>query len=301
MPYTLRIVFSGLCCFVPDERFDSGKPVKDVKVLLRNLFKPIIFRNGEVMAIHVPRIEVDPKNHRQSSTRRIDFSQDPGTDKERYHCVLRFEDVHFAPGGATSDTGPVFDAKPPAVPDRPTEDELKSLYWLADIRDSIGAGATLKPAVVGNIRPDQTPPPLVAGRVSITSGNLEVDDFQDGSWHFDPQKPAKLLARSIVLQFPGVTGDSEILCRRFLSARETKIVVGPVTADPTEVVEVEIKNAEIPRFIEYLGDQRVVLEDHDYEGYFDLFEPKGRPPLHIPTQANETVIGPGGCTPVQGP
>jgi hypothetical protein len=300
MPYTLRIVFSGLCCFVPDKLFDSRDPVEEVTVLLRNLFKPIAFSNGDVMSVHIPRIEIDPKNHRSSSTRRIDFSQDPGTNQERYHCVLRFEDVWLAPGGTVANGGPTFNVAAPANPDSPTDAELKSLHWLADIQDSVGAGAKVHAMLLDDILPDQFPPPLVAGRIHITSGALQTDELQDGSWLFDPTRDPKRLARSIVLQFEGVEGDSEIQCRRFLGDRTTQITVGPVTEDPAEIVEVEIKNAELDRLIEYLGDQRVVMVDYDYEGYYDLFQLPASPPLHLPTQANNTVIGPGGCTPVRG-
>ena len=300
MPYTLRIVFSGLCCFVPDKPFDSRDPIEKVTVLLRNLFKPILLSNGEVMSVHIPRIEVNPKNHRPSSTRRIDFSQDPGTNLERYHCVLRFEDVEFAPGGVLAAGGPTVNVHPPGNPDEPTPEELRSLHWLSDLQDSVGAGVRINSTLLDDIVPDQFPPPVVAGRIHINSGTLETDQFQDGFWHFDPAADPKRLARSIVLQFDGVEGDSEIHFRRFLGARTTKIIFGPVTQDPKEIVEVEVRNAEIDRFIEFLGDQRIVLVDYDYEGYFDLLTLPAQPSFHLPSQANETVIGPGGCTPVRG-
>lgn len=296
MPYTLRIVFSGLCAFVPDKPFDPADPPTEVVALLRNLFKPIVFSNGDVMAVHIPRVEVEPKNYRSTSTRPIDFVQDPGTSQERDVFVCRFEDIKFAPEGVLPSPGTLtVNAVRPVDENNPTPDEKRSLYWLADFRDSAGANARIKTMLLGDIIPDDGP--LVSCRVFISSGELQSQQLQDGLWIFDPRLQPKKLTRSIALEFKGLSRDSEIVFREFDQTQETKIAVGPPASSPTEDVVIEIKNAEVDRFLEFPGE-RVVQEDYDYEAYFDLCTLTGAP-LYVPKEATNTVIGLGGCTPTQ--
>lgn len=315
MPYTLRIVFSGLCAFAPNRPLDpSRRPGNDpaepdsAVVLLRNLLEPVQLRDGSPMPFHIPRVEVRKKNLRDSSTRRIDLlqpSQDPGEDLN--HCIFRFEDISFQPlGGAVSQNrlaveNRQVDNLADLDVDALTDEERGSLFWLLKLERAAGGDAFLDDRLLGDLLPSPDDTPLIA-RIHLGEGTLKTLDLQDGLWVFDRNDQNEVerpLARSLALEIENLEQDVEILFDIF-DRREvqTRLVVGPPDGSPNETVEIAIRNQEIEALRGFLGQPRGVTADQECEIYFGLLQTEVPPERQrVPQLASGGVLRIGGCSP----
>ena len=231
MPYTFRIVFSGLCAFVADRRFDDEKnPPTRGTVLLRDLQDGLTLSNGQVVP-HFAFVEADPSFVRSASTRTT----------EAVGAIVRSplakEDLEIVlPLGAQS-SGMVVEAAQPQDIVNPAGDDRKSLFFLPTVDQVNNQAVSVKSALLDPLPPAQ--PPL-AGRVALTEGTLSTFRLQNGTWALaavgtDVSQAAltgRRLADSIALEISGLTGDIELRFTPFGSATATTLILGPTPAAP---------------------------------------------------------------------
>ncbi len=99
MPFTFRMILSGLMAVIPDRTFDTSLESADsVTILVPNLLKPRPLnnrRNGqqEILDPHFPILDFDLQNRQASSTRPVDLSTNDG----RGICHLETEKIEILP------------------------------------------------------------------------------------------------------------------------------------------------------------------------------------------------------------
>lgn len=223
MAYTFRVIFDGVCAYVPDVRFfekdeDTGtfyarnkadqedpklKLPRSLTVLLPDLRRPgtpkvpnyprlnfPIFRDP-----HFPLLTFRLGDLREGTTRRVDLvCRDVSRQDEEGLLFLRREQIRFTMRAENADTFSFADVIPQdqgqSIPDPSSPDQLESLWWLTDLGRIVDNNkATLvKPEFLSSYR-GPFPEGLIA-RVECMGGRLRTYDFNrdlDGvplSWRF---------------------------------------------------------------------------------------------------------------------
>jgi hypothetical protein len=300
MPYTLRIIFSGLCAFVAERRLDStDAPPTRATVLFRDLHRGL--RLGDItVEPHFARIEVPNVNVRaEKSDRSItrdgliassDFA------REDLEIILPGAPLRIdAPGGTVS-----FSTAP----------DESSIAFMPTIEEVSGRAMRVKSALLGPLTAAE---PLLAGRVVLTRGKLSTSQLQVGTWGILPigtvvsGSPAdgRRLARSIALDIPGLTGEVELRFKPFGGGKGSSVVVGPPLDAPNRLVVLNLKNLERPELAPQPQPVTPPARDLDFAIYFDLLEPfTDELPRVIPhllspePRGGGVVTHIGGCTPV---
>jgi hypothetical protein len=218
--YTFRVIFDGVCAYVPDQRFfEKDKetemfhprtkecnlnPPRSLAVLLPDLRRPgrpkvpdhpglnfPVFRDP-----HFPLLEFDLGDLRVGTTRRVDLvCRDISCRDEKGLLFLRREQIRFRMKAENSELFSFADTIPDdqcqATPDPGSPDQLESLWWLTDLGRIVeyNESATLvKPEFLPSYR-GPFPDGLIA-RVECIGGRLRTYDFNrdlDGKplpWRF---------------------------------------------------------------------------------------------------------------------
>lgn len=210
MSYTFRVIFEGICAFVPDEplfqvkdgTWEPGNPLKEITVLLPNCRKSLAapWKDAGVRVVREPHwavatVEACKLKLPANSERKPDLKW-YGTIKVRINgkvvektgewasFLLDREKVRFVPSVPVPLT---VDREIPAKPDTPNElpgGDSQSLWWLPQLavispRDR---EADRKFQPTGRVHQD------LSGAVEIKSGALSVVDFnRDDSKEPQPQ------------------------------------------------------------------------------------------------------------------
>jgi hypothetical protein len=211
--YTFRVVFDGVCAYVPNERFfdynsekerfisrieasmkDKGgkiKPPRSLAVLLPDLRRPgkphvpdVQLRFPVFRDPHFPLLNFHLKDLREGTTRRVDLvCRDISSDNEEGVLFLRREQIRFKLDAENASSFGFADK----IPDNPCQpkpdpsclDQLESLWWLTDLRrivDPCDADAAIvNPKFLPSYR-GPFPDGLIA-RVECTGGRLRTFDF----------------------------------------------------------------------------------------------------------------------------
>ncbi len=277
MAYTLRVLFSGLCAFVPNKPFDSLEKPTEVVVLLQNLIRPeplsiSTTAEDEVVVLdpHFPMLEFDLSDLHPQSPRKPDLLANG-----KGACLLYGEELSF-------DLNLPVDAEELRVPavwpqagqTLATSDDNESLYWLTRL-DKASPGGFVNP---NHIDLDQKlsfkdGAPILA-RMKLTQGYLRVSKLSEHVCTFDPQEEndtpyAQQIATELALDIKGVDGPAVIVIRG-LDGTERSLTLNPVKR--ASVVEVRIQNREIDDFMGVPDDLRPVRQVSDYEVFYQLVD-----------------------------
>jgi hypothetical protein len=212
--YTFRVVFDGVCAYVPNERFFDYDPkkrkfisrikasVEDKKqrikssrslaVLLPDLRRPgkphlpsVPLRFPAFRDPHFPLLQFNLKDLREGTTRRVDLvSRDISSDNEEGNLFLRREQIRFNLDAENASTFSYADYIPDdpcqVKPDLSCPDQVESVWWLTDLQRVLvcpqdADAAVVNPKFLPSYR-GPFPDGLIA-RVECTGGRLRTFDF----------------------------------------------------------------------------------------------------------------------------
>src|SRR5437763_1965608 len=92
MSYTFRIVFSGLCAFVPDRSFDASPGPSSITVLLPDLLTPFRLSN-KILTPHYPTLAYDLSQRQPGSTKAAPLVWNKEAQPDKGLCFLLGEDL----------------------------------------------------------------------------------------------------------------------------------------------------------------------------------------------------------------
>ncbi|HEX5720083.1 MAG TPA: hypothetical protein VF179_28260 [Thermoanaerobaculia bacterium] len=303
MAYTLRVLFSGLCAFVPNKPFDQlNDPPTEVTVLLQNLLRPKPLTlslptagpideeieesvtaasddgsNGSnFLEPHFPVLELDLCDVHPQSLRKPDLRRE---ETGKGGCFLFGEEISFDLNLKKGQKRRL------RIPDDPTfhprgqqaeetRFDKESLYWLARL-DKASPGNFVDPellteplSLVGN-------PPILT-RLKLTHGFLRVSKLSDKVCEFhppDPQRPYRQkIATELALDIEGITGPV-VIVGRDPNGVEKRLTLTPVKSPG--LVEIRIQNRELDSL---LGIPNLLMppdEKPDFEVFYSLIAKGG--------------------------
>lgn len=184
MAFDFRIVFSGICAFVPnpDGSFDEPANRKDhfkkVSILLPDLLSAGVASGGTPRDGHVPTLELD-RSQGWTGDRDVDLvAPKRQTRKDVYY--LNQERVWFELGGGEPAGVEVlnFDKKPALPQEGPLSEEQARFFWWVPKMERVAPGSETADQAL--LRDDSK---KIASVVEIHRGRLSVPD---GSISFSP-------------------------------------------------------------------------------------------------------------------
>lgn len=283
MSYTFRVLFSGLCAFVPDKPFDQlNDPPTEVTVLLQNLLRPkpltlsLTEQPGEseppnFLEPHFPLLEFDLSDLHPQSHRKPDLSR---TDTGKGGCFLFGEEVSFDLNLKKGQKRRLrIPDNPRFQPARQQEEETRfdreSLYWLARL-DKASPGNFVEPSLLTSpLSLDGEP--AVLTRLKLTHGFLRVSQLSDKVCEFhppDPQRPYRQkIATELALDIEGVTGPV-VVVGRDPERMERRLTLTPVKSPG--LVEIRIQNRELDSLLAIPETLLPPSEKPDFEVFYHL-------------------------------
>src|SRR5262249_40160255 len=142
MAYTFRLIFSGLCAFVPNRPFsDKEAPPNHVDVILPNLLEgrlvPVQDQSPAILVPHFPYLEFDPRHLQPASGRPLYFQLErvPLKTGARAYCPLGWQDVEIWPEGKKpqEDALRIVNGEPQDPTQPQPGEETRYLRWLIDM------------------------------------------------------------------------------------------------------------------------------------------------------------------------
>lgn len=299
MSFTLRVVFDGVCAFVPAPEpffsYTSGKweakPVKSIAVLLPNLQSAALasykFQGRSFFREpHFPLLTFPIESLQGGTTRRVDLvAREPGRRDEVGVCLLNREQIRFkCDTQYRKDLS--FEGWVPSTvtQEKPTEgkpEEVRSLWWLPRV-DELTVGKHGRPRK--DLSPDHLAgfPDDLAARVETAGGQLSVANFNRGRtglpipWRFAPPDDAasagvwqRAIGNSLALEFFDI-GEKVVLEMRRLGneVHDAELVLAPPIGARNPVVEVRISNMELERLLGRTDVGRGSFLDPDFQAFY---------------------------------
>ncbi|HEX4953704.1 MAG TPA: hypothetical protein VF017_09965 [Thermoanaerobaculia bacterium] len=308
MSYTFRVVFEGVCAYVPEYPFfvkngqclkPQDKKIRSLTVLLPDLRRPGITLGSDAKNVslpklrepHFPLMQFRLGDLREGTTRRVDLvCRDISERDETGILSLRREQIRFhldAENAATFSFASALPRNPKADdPKKPTLadlEELESLYWLPAL-DQIAKNNKAAQRVREDFMPSYRgpfPEGLIA-RVECSGGRLRTHEFnrlvngEVAVWNFaPPADPSHFewnrgIGNSLALEFFDVRGDVRIEIKRLANeVVERQVVLGFAPGASRPVLEVKISNREPELLFEEEGFSRLVLPDMDFQAFYE--------------------------------
>jgi hypothetical protein len=301
MSYTLRVLFSGLCAFVPERSFSTGDPGA-VTVLLPNALKPIQLKNKvkkedenddgvDILNSHFPLVSFDLADLHPQSSRKPDLRRE---DSGRGACLLLGEELSFAMRVSEFQNNAL--TVPQALEGQNSEDSLASMARL----DDATPGLFVKRELL-DLSKFKTLD-LVIARTHLARGSLRVSKKSDKECTFSPPVdgqdsiPQKI-ATELALDLEGVEGNVSILTRGL--GGERSITLSPVRRP--DLLEIRIQNIELDDFLGIPGGLRNGDEVSDFEIYYQLMDGEVDPRFPLQPEPDEddggSVRNPSLCPP----
>jgi hypothetical protein len=289
MAFTFRIIFSGLCAFIPDEPFGGHRPPRSMLVLLPNALEPRLLKPPEgdnqsetekkpvILPPHFPLLLAQSKYLQASQ-----HPQDSFIKEKNGRLVvvpLVKEDISIWPdgreprlGGLHLIDGHITD------PHHPSPEEEEYLFWLTKVDDILGGGQhRIHPRLLGPLGPDEKE---VVARLRLGIGRLRVHKLSKTPWQYLPlgvpiKDPGagKRVATELSFEFEAEE-KVKLVFRSFGSSTPLKLIFAPAPNEPNEDVEIEVRNLEPDRFLEMpAGVLNPAPEvDPDFSIYYDLLD-----------------------------
>ena len=309
MSYTFRVLFEGVCAYVPEKPFFAGeKPqsgIDSMCVLLPDLRRPGVVppypntpRLPSLREPHFPLIKFRLSDLREGTTRRVDLvCRDIGQSDEHGHLFLRREQIRFKLDAENANAFS-FAAWTPAnipperrkdnprleeCPDPSNRDQLESLWWLPDLALITNNNEASRP------RPETLPsfrgpfPEGLVARVECNGGRFRTFNFNRGTdgnpirWRFaDPEKPEgkgswnRVLSNVLALEFFDVRSEVRIELKRLANEVITEeLVLAPGPGASRPLLEIGISNREPGLLFQDEGFSRATLPDMDFQAFYE--------------------------------
>lgn len=292
MSFTLRVVFEGVCAFVPDIPIFDQNEVGDwiaaqpnsMTVLLPDLREPAeasystpqkrVFRHS-----HFPVLEFDNDLlDVAKSTRSVHHLRKVGGTTRGY-CLLDKEEIFLPSAGGFS-----VDHTIPADHKVPSKKDMESLWWVPRLRAISTNQGYWKVQKTKNPSPNVDLPKAIVAALKLAHGALRVIDFnQDATgklqnWRFAlPLKSGPgawnrpigtALALDLNVSTPEVAIELQVRKEGGVEAR-TRLVFCP--AVPQAVVTLRVLNVEIEKLFFPAGSFAVEgSPDPDFEAFYNL-------------------------------
>lgn len=308
MSYTFRVLFSGLCAFVPNKPFEQLQdPPDEVTVLLRNLLRPDLLTNEVALEPHFPLVQFDLADLHPQSPRRPDLRRE---ETGKAACFLFGEEIVFdlsLPKGTARKlkTPTELEKQPRVGQTESTPQDRESLYWLAKL-EKASPNHFVDPEVLTTALSLAGEPPIIA-RLKLDHGFFRVSRLSEQVCHFEPSsgndRYEQQIATELALDIEGVEGPVLILLRA-PDGTERTLMLSPVRR--SGLVEIRIQNRELDDF---LGIPKGLLpprEVADFEVFYDLVQvpdgvdavvrrfPRQPPPPPGPILSNPSLCPPSG-------
>jgi len=258
MQFNFKIEFSGLCAFVPEQSFGE-KVGQKVTVLVPDALKarpvhptgavPLPLRETDQLILppHLPMLIFDHADL-QSPGGAPPFTilgdSQAGDDERKGVFLMIRQDVEIQPD--RKDGVELFNPEVPDPLNPRSDDEKKSLFWLAKIDDVLGAHRRIEPRLLGALDDREEE---VISRVVLNTGRLRAEPPTTGLWQFLPidepirdTRRERPVASKIVLEVPAVD-QAAIVVRSFGEEGAGQRFVFAPREDATEVT-VQIVNLE---------------------------------------------------------
>lgn len=294
MAFTFRIVFSGLCAFVPSKSFDNSYPEK-VRVLLPNVLrartvlrpKPdaddVLESDAFILPPHFPLITFDERTLRQCNVQQFHFVKerpdldDPAAQRMGV-ALLQKQDIFIWPDGHQPKAQSLRLINP-KVENRasPTAEELESLSWLTKIDGLLGRP---RPVISDLLRDslDEKEDRIIS-RVLLQEGRLKTHSLTSPRWEYLPVGKAATLgagervAKSLALELEA-NEKVKLIFRSFGSADTQKMIFAPPLDAPHEDVEIQLLNLEADDLLGVKAEEKKPSPgiDPDFSVYYDLIK-----------------------------
>jgi len=282
MPFTFRIVFTGLCAFVPDKPFDEGPT--QVQVLLPNVLKarsvhppePVEPKESDSLILppHLPMLTFNMKHLRPSDGQPTFFVKDRLDLDERLGMVLLLNE-DLAVQAEAPDPGALQINNEPVDPSKPlTAAQRKSMFWLTKVDEKlVGTDRRVRSELLGPLSSDEK---KIISRILLTTGLLSTNKLSEAGWQYlEIDEPiAKGNGRRIATQLAlELKSEKPVVLsmRGFGAPQGGKIVFAP-PKDSNDDVEINIQNLEPDIFLGVPQGQQAPHIDPDFSVYYDLLE-----------------------------
>jgi hypothetical protein len=280
MGYTFRIVFSGLCAFVPDRSFDANPGPSSITVLLPNLLTPIPLSN-KILTPHYPTLEFDLAQRQPGSTKKVPLVR-PDSDTaqgDKGLCFLLGEDLKINAQSQGAAELHLVNGHNGGDATEANNGDRNSVWWMAKL-DKAATGAGLARRAM---QPPGAPNSSeIISRLQLSRGVLSSWELVSGVCKFDRHSTYKQqIAREVAWELRGVTGPVEIDFTSFgVNPKTDKLILEP-PAGPGGV-QVEIRNLEIDAFLFPEYDPQRGTRATDFEVYYRMCSGFSGPNLPAP-------------------
>lgn len=278
MDYTFRIVFSGLCAFVPDRSFDANPGPSSITVLLPNLLNPFPLSN-KILTPHYPTLAYDLAQRKPESTKEAPLVWKEEKQPDKGLCFLLGEDLKINAQSQGADQLHLVNGHNGGDAIKANGADETSVWWMAKL-DKAASGAGLAKLAM---QPPRIPNPTdIISRLQLSRGVLSSWELVDGVCKFDHQSTyEQQIAREVAWELRGVTGPVEIDFTGFgVNPKTTTLILEP-PAGSTEVT-VEIRNLEIDAFLFPEYDLQRGTRATDFEVYYRMCSGFSGPNLPAP-------------------
>lgn len=292
MSYTFRVIFEGVCAFVPRKPFfedaESTAELPPLTVLLPDLrgALPVSEAGGlyRLRPSHFPLLKFDPKNLAARTTRKVDLvCRDFVEPREQALMFLKREQIRFKIKARNARHFTYANCRPcnEHRPDPFNKAEMESLWWLPRIAELDRRRARVRPDLLPN-RYQAFPDDLIA-RLEIQGGHLKTfdfnrdlkgdpqvwrfalpnDDYSDGHWN-------RPIGNRLALEFYDVEGPVRLKMRRLANeVYEETLELAHPPGGARPVLEIEICNREPEVLFTREEEQaQAILPDADFEEFY---------------------------------
>ncbi len=210
MPFTFRMVLSGLMVVVPDRPRSLFGPPESLTVLVPNLQKPRTLDGADILDPHFPFLEIPTQSRRESSTREADL-EIPSRRTSLFH--LAEEEISIRVPGL--DPALSFNTVKPRDLAHPNSEEEKSLFWLATVEQASPGYGLVNPSL---LTADLVGNGDIATRLRIDTGSLCSHRLSERPCRFEPfQRDGEVDRRyttQLALEIEGVPGEVILSLRK---------------------------------------------------------------------------------------
>jgi hypothetical protein len=271
MPFTFRIILSGLMAMVPDRPFqDTLEAADGVTFLFPNLLRPRELEHRmteapEFLDPHLPFLEFPTAARLDASTREADLLN---PRRSTSLCRLVGEEIEILPIPGLS-AGFKMETSIPANRKVAAGDEVKSLFWVTPLEQGSPGRGIIKPGLLDGPLGDKKD---IVTRIRFERGRLFTNTVTDRPCRFEPASPLRFerpIALSLALEIEGVPTQVALAMKK--QGQDTKVLV-LAPKDGQSVVELNLMNREIedilnPTLPQVLEPDRPLA---DFEVFYDF-------------------------------
>lgn len=285
MAFDFRIVFSGICAFVPgpDGSFDDLTKktgfFDSVTVVLPDMLNAQALPGGDVRDGHLPTLELD-RRHGWRGDRDADLVAPKRADKQDIYFLNR-ERLSFEFEGGTPDRIEVhnFKDRPSEGHTAPGQDEEEFFWWVPKMEKVVRGSGKLKKTLLAKEQEEvKAVVEVKQGRLSVPPGSISTNEVTflpiDGQGEGLRQK----IAFRVALDVKQVTSVKIVFQAQLPD--ETEVTRTLSLAGAAGLVEIAVKNREVDDLLG-VKSKKTSRGDVDFHAYYDLSSSNGAPPQRL--------------------